>query len=109
VTTGCLFDEDLAPVVIPDRHRQGATYDAALDFERLNRQQRAVFDLMRDGEWWTLPLLCAMTGERETSVSARVRDFRKLWGTEIVVSRRKPGTDPKSGIWEYRLRVEDLR
>ena len=77
----------------------GSTFDQYLDGQRLNRQQSVVFAAMLDGRWHTLSELHAATGAPEASVSARLRDFRRLGFT---VARRRRG-DPSSGLWEYLL------
>ena len=52
---------------------------------RLQRQQRLVYDVMRDGKWWTLREISLLAGISEASVSARLRDFRKgLYGGSTV-------------------------
>lgn len=79
----------------------GSTYDAGLDGERLNAQQRRVWRLMRDGRWRTLREISDETRDPEASVSARLRDFRKLGWT---VDRQRRG-EPGRGLWEYRLRT----
>lgn len=79
----------------------GRTYQACYDRERLNAQQRRVFDLMLDGEWRTLQEIREKTADPEASISARLRDFRKFgW----FVDRQRRG-EPKLGIFEYRLRL----
>lgn len=87
---------------VTDRH--GATYSREHDLERLNRQQRAVYDAMKAGDWLTLRELGSITGEPEASISARIRDFRKaeMSTLYITVESRRRG-DAKRGIWEYRL------
>lgn len=77
----------------------GATYVHTLDADRLNRQQAEVFALMRDGTWRTLAEISAATHNPEASVSARLRDFRRLGQT---VERRRRG-DPRAGLHEYRV------
>ena len=77
----------------------GATYCATLDAARLNRQQAEVFALMRDGTWRTLAEISRATANPEASVSARLRDFRRLG---MTVERRRRG-DPRAGLHEYRL------
>jgi hypothetical protein len=59
------------------RPEDGATAVAEEDFIRLARQQRAVFDVMKDGRLRTLHEISRLTGAPEASVSARLRDFRK--------------------------------
>ena len=66
----------------PDRYpqdgdRDGLTYDPDLDYVRLNREMRVVFEVIRRGGWFTLPELADLTGCMMPSISARLRDFRK--------------------------------
>lgn len=83
--------------------RSGETFSPERDGDRLNRQARIVFDLMRDGEWRTLAAIATIVDEPEASVSARLRDLRKPRFGEHVVERRYVG----NGLWEYKLVFED--
>ena len=47
------------------------------DQARLKPQLERIFDLMKDGEWRTLPRISRETVVSEAGVSARLRDFRK--------------------------------
>lgn len=77
----------------------GATFDPALDGERLRRQLGRVFDLMRDGAWRSLAEIAAATGDGEASISARLRDLKKpKFGAYLVERRRESG-----GLWRYRV------
>jgi hypothetical protein len=83
----------------PDGPRSGATYDDDRDRDRLNRQARMVWRVIRDGKWHTLGELATATGgEPEASVSARLRDFRKSRFGSHIIARRYVG----DGLWEYR-------
>ena len=69
------------------------------DFPRLNRQLRAVYDLMRDGYWRGLKEIAFQIDEPEASISARLRDLRKpKWGGFTVERMNRGG-----GFWMYRL------
>lgn len=81
----------------PPSHRYGETYSSTLDFDRLNRQQRLVFDALKNGGWWTLRELADATGQPEASISARLRDFRNMFGLTVDRRRRTPS------LHEYRL------
>lgn len=81
--------------------RDGATYEAQFDFDRLNRQQRLVYDAMADGHWRTLRRISDLTGCPEASVSARLRDLRKPKFGGFTVERRRHET--KAGLYLYRL------
>jgi hypothetical protein len=85
----------------------GRTYVADLDAKRLGAQLTRVIAAMSDGRWRTLTEIQAhiqrATGKRdpEASLSARLRDIRKLWGEEAMESRRRT-EDGVDGLWEYR-------
>jgi hypothetical protein len=98
--TLCL-DFDAPPRELPRVYRfRGATFDPALDGERLQGQLGRVFRLMEDRRWRTLAEISAATGgDPEASVSARLRDIR---AAGFTVERRRRG-EPKSGLHEYRV------
>lgn len=100
MTTQPTLDFDRPEPILPPRHRQGETYDAARDYERLNRQMRAVFDVMQGGAWATLREIHDECGEPEASISARLRGFRQM-GWEVL-RRRRSGLET-AGVWEYRV------
>ena len=79
----------------------GASFDEGRDGDRLRAQFAAVFLLMSDGYWWTLAELSERTGYPEASISARIRDFRKVKFGGHTVLREHAG----NGQWEYRLIV----
>ena len=82
-------------------HRDGETYVHALDGVRLNEQQQRVWDVMVDGCWRTLERIHELTGDPITSISARLRDFRKArFGSHAIKRRRLD-----RGLHEYRLVV----
>jgi hypothetical protein len=86
---------------------QGNTFVAEFDRERLNAQQLRVLTVMLDGQFRTLGEIQHAVADRtgqvdpEASISARLRDFRKIGCT---VERRRRG-DPKVGLFEYRVIV----
>lgn len=55
----------------------GADYTPERDAQRLTKQFRRVFDLMRDGQWRTLKAISSYTHDPEASVSAQLRHMRK--------------------------------
>ena len=86
----------------PAGDRDGATYQRARDYDRLNTQAGAVWRAMKDGEWHTLYGLATATGFPEASISARLRDFRKdRFGSHVVERERD---DHTPGLYWYRLR-----
>lgn len=77
----------------------GSTYDHAQDFTRLTKQLERVHHVLRDNQWHSLSQISALTGDPESSVSARIRDLRKpKFGGQLVQHRRN-----ETGLWEYRL------
>lgn len=83
-----------------ETHRHGSTYEPTFDYERLNQQARAVWDVVNDGKWRTPDELEALTGYNWASIGARLRDFRKPQFGGLKVERRRRG-DEKRGLWEY--------
>ncbi len=86
---------------------KGKTYDPAKDENRLRKQLGRVWEVMSDGEWYTLAqlklrchVLKADGGwDSETGISARIRDLRDPeFGGYNTESRRV-----HKGLWEYRL------
>ncbi len=86
---------------LPDH--DGSTYSRPLDKSRLNAQQHRVWNAMRDGRWYTLDEVAALTCDPPASVSARIRDFRKEKFGGFTVERRR--VHERLGWYEYRLIV----
>lgn len=86
----------------------GVTYDPEKDGERLGAQMIRVLEAMIDGKWRSLREIASLTDDPEASISARLRDVRKLWGEDAMESRRVPGADPKRGCWQYKINVQPV-
>lgn len=82
------------PVILGNR--DGETFDAKCDGKRLNKQAADVFSYMSHGQWRTLADITEATGHPEASVSARLRDLRKVGYT---VERKYIAC----GQWQYRV------
>ena len=80
---------------------RGFTYEPMLDGRRLARQARIVYAYIADGHWRTLYQIAGNTGFPEASISARLRDFRRIEGH--TVERRRVPDHP--GLWQYRLQT----
>ena len=80
-------------------HRDGATYDLTRDYERLNCQQARVFAAMADGIWRSFDEIAIVTGDPPPSISARLRDLRKMRFGGHTVNRRYEG----GGLWVYQV------
>ena len=74
----------------------GETYSEPRDGQRLKAQLGRVRRLMADSRWRTLSEIAEATGDPEASVSARLRDLRKLGYT---VEREYVAR----GLWRYRV------
>ena len=81
----------------------GATYEPEHDRERLGAQLLRVRDTVVVGGWWTLAEIEEVTGDPQSSISARLRDLRKpRFGAIEIARRRRPGIPKRHGIHEYR-------
>jgi len=80
----------------------GDTFNKELDAPRLTTQFGRVKALMLDGKWRTLSEIQDVVGGTEASVSARLRDLRKVKFGEYVVDRQRRG-EPSDGFFEYKL------
>jgi hypothetical protein len=84
----------------------GGTFDEGEDGDRLRRQLAAVWAVVSDGRWYTLSYISHEVDAPEASVSARLRDFRKLkFGGHKVDRQRVPNGN---GLHRYRLRKNTL-
>lgn len=65
---------------------------------KANTQHRVLLSAMADGKWYSLERLNDVTGYGETSISAQLRNLRKIeFGGHVVLTRRL------NGMWEYRI------
>lgn len=85
----------------PAGPRDGFTFNAEQDEDRLNKQSRDVWRVMSDRRWHTLREISARTGHPEASVSARLRDFRKPRFGQHTVHRQREAFG--QGTFEYLL------
>jgi hypothetical protein len=77
----------------------GETYDHDRDHNRIAAQRGRVWELMSDGNWRTLEEIAHETGDPEASISARLRDFRKVKFGAHRIERSYVG----NGLWHYRV------
>ena len=80
---------------------RGITYEPMLDGRRLARQAAIVYAFIADGNWRTLYQISENTGFPEASISARLRDFRRIEGHRV--QRRRVPDHP--GLWQYRMQT----
>lgn len=91
------------PALEPARAFDGATYSPPEDFERLSKQLKRVWEVLRahEGEWLHTSHIAQEANCPETSAGARCRDFRKdKYGRKNVKSRKAKGN---TGLWLYGL------
>jgi hypothetical protein len=81
----------------------GSTFVPERDGSRLAEQTKAVFSVMKDGQFRTLSSLAQMTDAPEASVSARLRDLRKPRFGGHTVNRQYLG----NGLFQYQLVVRE--
>lgn len=80
--------------------QMGATFDPALDTDRLTTLLKRVYGALEGGAWLTLGELYIKCGGSEAGISARIRQLRNDHG--FTIERRRRG-DPTRGLHEYRL------
>ena len=80
---------------------RGQTYEPMLDGRRLARQAGIVYAYMVGAGWKTLSKIAKDTGFPEASISARLRDFRRIEGHQV--QRRRVPDHP--GLWQYRMQT----
>lgn len=77
----------------------GPAYDHERDWERLNRQMKAIYSIMKDGQWRTLQDIEDLTGYPQASISAQLRAFRRPKFGGHTVEREYV----RNGLHKYRL------
>ena len=82
----------------PSVQFDGHTYNHLQDSFRLHRQLGKVWDVMKNGAWFTLREIANQIGAPEASVSARLRDLRKPKFGSNTVEREHIG----QGLYRYR-------
>ena len=104
VTKKCVCPSCASAAESRFNHFGGSTYDPDRDGKRLSAQQKAVLDVMRSGDWFTIPQVAEAIGappESLNAIGARIRDIRKIYQREDAVERRHVS----GGLWEYRMTV----
>jgi hypothetical protein len=76
----------------------GPEYIQDRDFDRLHRQTKRVFNVVKDGEWRTIQQIARLAECPENSASAQLRHLRKTRFGSHIIERRHVG----HGLFEYR-------
>lgn len=93
-------DPEILQLPLTQRHFSGPTVETMDDHLRLNNQQARIWQLMIDGRWRTVEEIAKATRDPQASVSAQLRNLRKLGhGNHQTPRQRREG----SNLWEYRL------
>lgn len=79
----------------------GATYNEKRDGDRLKAQLARVRSHMLRNSWQTLDQISEATGAPQASVSARLRDLRKMAHGGYTVEREYV----TRGLYRYRLKI----
>ena len=80
---------------------EGATYDEALDYNRLSTQINDVLNILLDQQWHKMQDIASDISAPEPSVSAQIRNLRKEKHGGYVINRRRVGN-----TYEYQLDLE---
>lgn len=99
-----MFLQNADKVKMQDTTFDGITYNATEDKHRLFAQLQSVFSIMKDSNWRTLEEIRQRIDASEASISARLRDFRKVKFGKHVVNKRSIGNRSR-GLFEYQLLI----
>ncbi len=91
--------QELVPRTLSFTKFSGAGAGTMEDQERLSGQLKRIKNLMKDGRWRTFQEIHEVTGEPIASISAQLRNLRKLGMGGHQVDRQHLGR----GLYEYRL------
>jgi len=84
----------------------GPVYDPIHDQKRLSTQYYRIFNLMKDGKWRTLEEIEIELKYPQASISAQLRHAKKKRNGSHRLEKQRRGEE-KSGLWEYRLTVNE--
>jgi len=91
------FDDYLARQPI----YHGADIDMNRDATRLNGQILDIYNVVKDGKWYTLDELASITGHGQASISAQLRNLRKVQFGSHEIER----LHLTNGLYQYRLKL----
>lgn len=80
----------------------GSNYDPAQDAKRLTGQLEKIKACMRDAKWRTLGEIELITNAPQSSISAQLRNLRKVKNGNHTVNKRIRG-ERSAGLYEYQL------
>lgn len=83
---------------VPKSYIRPSYLPSSIQYKR--KQIDIVYDCINDGAWWTLADISKATKQPIQSVSARLRDLRKLKYGKYTVRRERTS---KKGLYVYKL------
>ena len=83
-------------------HFDGVEYNSVFDHARLTGQMQRIYSLMADQKFRTLDEISRLTGDPAASVSAQLRNLRKVQFGNHTINRRARG-ERSHGLYEYQL------
>lgn len=98
------FDAEVVDDALPLPYMDIKTFQSYVDRlpdlpKKSPTQREVIFELLRDGAWWTLKGLSDRSGFSPGSVSSRIRDLRMPEFGGSIIERRYVS----KGLYEYRL------
>jgi hypothetical protein len=83
-------------------HFDGSTYSPELDHKRLTGMLHRIYAVLSNGRWYTLRELSQLANGTEASISARLRDLRKVrFGSHTIDKKREA-----NGLWRYKMEID---
>ena len=80
----------------------GPCYDPQYDQARLSKQIVGIYNLMTDNQWRTLDEIHYETGYPQASISAQLRNLKKVrFGSHLIMKRHRG--ERSNGLWEYKM------
>jgi len=80
----------------------GSDYVSLLDKKRLVTQLMEIFNLIKNGKWYTLFEIEQITKYPQSSISAQLRNLRKRKFGSFIIEKKRRG-EKSNGLFEYRL------
>lgn len=85
-----LVEEPVQQLPLMLRHFSGKPVKTVDDHERLEKSYKRILRIMSDGKWRTVDEIYQLTGIMHTSISAHLRNFRKIgFGSHTVIPRER--------------------
>lgn len=94
-----LVEEPVKQLPLILRHFSGKSVKTMKDHDRLEKQFVAIMRVMMDGKWRTVDEIHQLTGFLHTSISAQLRNLRKIgFGSHTVNPNERD-----RALWEFQV------